>query len=338
MKTQALVSGVFLVLLTVGTVAAASFDCDKAASEVEKFICGDDELSKLDESLNTAYLKALERPDIRKQLTKSQRQWLKKERNGCRNAECLKKAYAIRIWELGLSSSYGTVFFRSPDRSTSSPKALPEESQSQPTEPRGQVIQTEPGQEHEETRGSVDETAVFYHDEYGRPVVRLDRLPNCSDGLKAILALYALENGAGCDVYIGQGLARCALTRALGLGANCSEEHIRFVRSWFKFIPKLTSRLIRGLNDDSQKAGSLEDLCYARPDTASSQNIWEIIRVSMAEETVTVDAILCWGSQYGHGRIHYRNIYTIKQHTVTEVSSRTTELERSEESIFKGGD
>ena len=35
---------------------AASFDCGKAASEVEKIICGDDELSRLDESLNKAYL------------------------------------------------------------------------------------------------------------------------------------------------------------------------------------------------------------------------------------------------------------------------------------------
>ncbi len=38
---------------------AASFDCSKATSEVEKLICGDEELSKLDDSLNKAYLERL---------------------------------------------------------------------------------------------------------------------------------------------------------------------------------------------------------------------------------------------------------------------------------------
>ena len=56
---------------------AASFDCGKATSEVEKIICSDDELSKLDESLNKAYLQALEWKDIKNRIIKSQRQWLK---------------------------------------------------------------------------------------------------------------------------------------------------------------------------------------------------------------------------------------------------------------------
>jgi uncharacterized protein len=61
-------------------VFAASFDCGKAASEVEKIICSDDELSRLDESLQKAYLEALKRADIKNQMIKSQRQWLKNER------------------------------------------------------------------------------------------------------------------------------------------------------------------------------------------------------------------------------------------------------------------
>ena len=91
---------------------AASFDCGKATSEVEKLICGDDELSKLDESLNKAYLQALQRTDIKKQTIESQRQWLKNERNACQNAECIKEAYETRIKELGLLSSHGIVTFR----------------------------------------------------------------------------------------------------------------------------------------------------------------------------------------------------------------------------------
>jgi len=89
-----------LFLLT--TALAASFDCGKAASEVEKLICGDDELSRLDESLSKAYLEVLERADIKEKIIKSQKQWLKNERDACQNAECLKKAYESRIGELEL--------------------------------------------------------------------------------------------------------------------------------------------------------------------------------------------------------------------------------------------
>jgi uncharacterized protein len=94
---------------------AASFDCGKAASEVEKIICGDDELSRLDESLNNAYLQALKRTDIKEQMIKSQRQWLKNERNACQNAECIKKAYETRIKELILSVRDGSDCGETPD-------------------------------------------------------------------------------------------------------------------------------------------------------------------------------------------------------------------------------
>jgi uncharacterized protein len=105
------------------TLFAASFDCGKAKSEVEKLICGNEELSKLDESLNDAYLKALNRTDIKKATIESQNQWLKKERNVCQDIECIKHAYENRIKELGLSSSFGLVFFRDNDQKKSIPDA-----------------------------------------------------------------------------------------------------------------------------------------------------------------------------------------------------------------------
>jgi hypothetical protein len=55
--------GTFFFLIIAGSINAASFDCGKAVSEVEKIICGDDKLSRLDETLNKAYLQALERDD-----------------------------------------------------------------------------------------------------------------------------------------------------------------------------------------------------------------------------------------------------------------------------------
>jgi len=90
----------FFLLTFAGNLHAASFDCSKATSEVEKIICGDDELSKLDQALNKAYLQALKRTDMKKRTIENQRLWLKNERNACKDAECLKKAYQTRITEL----------------------------------------------------------------------------------------------------------------------------------------------------------------------------------------------------------------------------------------------
>lgn len=125
-KTAWIVLG-WIALLTAAH--AASFDCGKAASKTERLICGDDALSKLDEDLNKAYLHSLERNDVKQQATESQRQWLKKERNICQNAECIKAAYETRIKELGFTSSFGIVFSRPSGRSTLPPQApvkLPE--------------------------------------------------------------------------------------------------------------------------------------------------------------------------------------------------------------------
>ena len=70
MRIHDLILGIFFLLMIAGNVHAAGFDCVKASTEVEKMICDDDELSRLDESLNTAYLEALERPDIKEQAIK----------------------------------------------------------------------------------------------------------------------------------------------------------------------------------------------------------------------------------------------------------------------------
>jgi uncharacterized protein len=99
---------------------AASFDCSKATSEVEKLICGNDDLSRLDEYLHKAYLKALKRPDIKQQTIEGQKLWLKNNRNACRDAKCIRKAYKMRIKELGLASFVGVVFDRQPLENPSS--------------------------------------------------------------------------------------------------------------------------------------------------------------------------------------------------------------------------
>lgn len=97
--------GVFFALISASMhTQAASFDCTKASTKIEKLICGNNELSKLDEALSRIYQQALDRsiqaldPSIdRQQVIKEQREWLKNTRNICGDVECLKDAYKKRI-------------------------------------------------------------------------------------------------------------------------------------------------------------------------------------------------------------------------------------------------
>jgi len=89
------------------SVQAASFDCAKAASKVEKLICGDAELSKLDEELNAAYKTALQEKQQAASVRQTQKRWIDK-RNACQNTECLKNAYLTRINELNVMASAHT--------------------------------------------------------------------------------------------------------------------------------------------------------------------------------------------------------------------------------------
>jgi uncharacterized protein len=110
MKTENIILGAVFLIIISGNVYAASFDCTKATSEVEKILCRNAELSRLDESLNKAYVKALDQTLFKKRMIKSQRQWLKNERDACKNAECMKKAYKTRIKELDFLSSQITIY------------------------------------------------------------------------------------------------------------------------------------------------------------------------------------------------------------------------------------
>lgn len=99
-------------LVSASVVHAASFDCARAGTTVEKLICSHPNLSRLDDELDAAYKQSLKREDVKQQVIVSQRQWLKQERNACRTAECLEAAYARRIKELGVSASFGIAFVR----------------------------------------------------------------------------------------------------------------------------------------------------------------------------------------------------------------------------------
>jgi uncharacterized protein len=78
---------------------AASFDCAKASTFVEKSICSDPELSGLDEALNQAYLAAREAPARREEVRNEQLRWIG-VRNACASPACIRKAYLDRIESL----------------------------------------------------------------------------------------------------------------------------------------------------------------------------------------------------------------------------------------------
>jgi uncharacterized protein len=81
--------------------AAASFDCGKAQSRIEKAICADAEVSDLDEYLGRYYQAARAALQVSVQcLAADQRRWLGSVRNACKDAPCLRKAYLERLGEL----------------------------------------------------------------------------------------------------------------------------------------------------------------------------------------------------------------------------------------------
>jgi uncharacterized protein YecT (DUF1311 family) len=85
----------------VGTAAqTASFDCTKAATSVEKLICADAELSRLDSRLAAAYREARRGTDDPQMLLAEQRAWLE-QRNRCGDGDCLTEVYRQRIAALG---------------------------------------------------------------------------------------------------------------------------------------------------------------------------------------------------------------------------------------------
>jgi uncharacterized protein YecT (DUF1311 family) len=91
-----------LLALTLFAPAAhgASFDCAKAGTKIERMICGDEELSKLDELLGDRYVRALKKAEDANTVKAEQRAWLRGPREACTDVACLKAAYESRIAEL----------------------------------------------------------------------------------------------------------------------------------------------------------------------------------------------------------------------------------------------
>jgi uncharacterized protein len=95
----------FLVSLAlIPSAQAASFDCAKASTFVEKAICSDKQLSSMDDQLAGLYKAARAANANAATVEADQKAWLS-SRNQCADAACLKKAYAGRIAALSGSSA-----------------------------------------------------------------------------------------------------------------------------------------------------------------------------------------------------------------------------------------
>ncbi|NMZ04992.1 MULTISPECIES: lysozyme inhibitor LprI family protein [Pseudomonas fluorescens group] len=91
-------SGLFVMLLTLVSAHsnATSFDCTKAASFAEKSICTDSALSRLDEQMNSEYVRALDAAPNKAQVRQDQRDWLRL-RDNCKTASCLTASMTDRL-------------------------------------------------------------------------------------------------------------------------------------------------------------------------------------------------------------------------------------------------
>ncbi|MCX7091980.1 MAG: lysozyme inhibitor LprI family protein [Methylobacter sp.] len=87
---------------------AAGFNCAKASTFVEKTICSEKQLSDLDDLLAQTYKKAASNVTDKKTLKSEQLVWLK-NRNQCKDTDCLKDVYEERIKELDLPIAQKTA-------------------------------------------------------------------------------------------------------------------------------------------------------------------------------------------------------------------------------------
>ena len=170
---------------------------------------------------------------------------------------------------------------------------------------------------------AAEPVTVFLLDIHHTAVVRLEKLtPPISESVRAILAMYALQDGGGCEGENDpkeKGL-HCILTTALGVGPQCSVAQLQLVRAWFKAsIPKMSGS-DPDLYENIQRPGALEEICYNSPDSASIQETWARIRVTQDGAQVLIDAVGNYLDRDEGGHFHYKTTYKVEDHSITTLS------------------
>ena len=91
--------GVAGILWAAGSALAAGLECTKAVVPVEKVICGDPQLLRLDRELATAYEDAMPHIGNRRNWAAAQQTWVD-ARNRCIDKRCVRRAYENRLSEV----------------------------------------------------------------------------------------------------------------------------------------------------------------------------------------------------------------------------------------------
>ena len=178
---------------------------------------------------------------------------------------------------------------------------------------------------------AAEPVTVFLLDAKFNPVARLEKLsPPLTEGLRAILAMYALQNAAGCGETDDKGKLDCVLTTALKVGPQCSDAQLQLVGAWFKSVPRMSGDATDHNNyDDIQRPGSLKDRCVLNPDTATDQQIWERIRVTQDGWEILIDATGSWMTNEDTGEFRYKTRYKIEGHSITALSHDVVSFRRA---------
>ncbi|MDH7975977.1 hypothetical protein QH494_27690 [Sphingomonas sp. AR_OL41] len=112
MKVDCLIGALAVALAALalpGAASAASFDCARAASPIEKRICADAQLSRDDEALAASYARALAIAPLPFAVREEQRSWIGEVRDkAATNAE-LHAALVARATELAMQAAADTV-------------------------------------------------------------------------------------------------------------------------------------------------------------------------------------------------------------------------------------
>lgn len=116
---------------------SASFDCMKKLTDVEKLICSNIELLELDNEIDAFYKKALSMAnnELRTELIKHQKHWLKFTRNLCADDLCIKHAYWSKLAELKTF-----IFVNNLNTHDPSYKKSPYQSEAEKLEPIKQIL------------------------------------------------------------------------------------------------------------------------------------------------------------------------------------------------------
>lgn len=85
-----------IILINANLVNAAGFDCTKASTNIEKMICSNETLSKLDDQNTQLFKQYKSVSNDLNLIVQDQRDWLKHTRNSCQDASCLEAEYEKR--------------------------------------------------------------------------------------------------------------------------------------------------------------------------------------------------------------------------------------------------